>query len=467
MDMSNDKPRKPGKQSGNQSGKQSGGRAYTGKTIVLPQSGEKRSSTPRPDLPKPPRVYRNPPPSQRDDVPAAERGNYAERGPQTYATRKQGRAKQGRAKQGPAKQRPAKQRRTVWQRVRRGMLLFLLVAAVLLTIGTWALNRQVSAVADAVVVSDVRSSPPLNTALLGGVNVLLVGVDERPDHPAEGVRSDTLIVARINAPAGWISLLSIPRDTQVELPDVGQTKINVAYGQGYAHAEELYGAGVSPAQGGMALAAQTVEQFLGLGEWGQRIHYTAQINFEGFVGIIDALGGITIDVPQHIIDTAYPTPDFGVMRVEFLPGPQEMDGQTALIYARTRHADSDFGRAERQQQVLRAIVAELQERGWTGRVAAVPEVLNGLTGEDDGMQPVLTTMPFDRPDMLLGLTLLAGRLDADNIERTQISPERVQVTEIGTNLVWERDGVRDVVNDWLDGPEAPAEEPAGEPAAQP
>jgi LCP family protein required for cell wall assembly len=452
--MSNQKPRKPGERSDERAGKPARGPAYTGKTIVLPKADKRRGNTPppRPNLPKPPRVYPNPPPSQRDAYPPEEQGDYAEREPPIYASRKRGRVKKRRVA-----------RRTLWQRVRRGLLLLLLVAVVLLGVGTWALQRQVSAVADAVVVSDVRSSPPLNTALLGGVNVLLVGVDERPDHPEEGVRSDSLILARINAPAGWISLLSIPRDTQVELPDVGETKINVAYGQGYARAEELYGAGVSPAQGGMALAAQTVEQFLGLRDWGQRVHYTAQINFEGFVGIIDALGGITIDVPYHIVDNAYPTPDFGVMRVEFLPGPQEMDGQTALIYARTRHSDSDFGRAERQQQVLRAIVAELQARGWTGRVAAVPEVLNGLTGEDGSTPPVLTTMPFDRPDMLLGLTLLAGRLDTENIGRTQISPENVPVTEIGSNLVWERDGVRDVVNDWLDGPD----EPAGEPAAQP
>jgi LCP family protein required for cell wall assembly len=456
--MSNEKPRKPGERSDERAGKPARGPAYTGKTIVLPKTDERRGNTPppRPNLPKPPRVYRNPPPSQRDAYAPEEQGDYAERPPPIYASRKRGHVKKRRAS-----------RRTLWQRVRRGLLLFLLVAVVLLGIGTWALQRQVSAVADAVVVPEVRSNPPLNTALLGGVNVLLVGVDERPDHPEEGIRSDSLILARINAAAGWISLLSIPRDTQVELPDIGETKINVAYGQGYARAEELYGAGVSPAQGGMGLAAQTVEQFLGLREWGQRVHYTAQINFEGFVGIIDALGGITIDVPYHIVDDAYPTPDFGYMRVEFLPGPQEMDGQTALIYARTRHSDSDFGRAERQQQVLRAIVAELQERGWAGRVAAVPEVLNGLTGEDGSTPPVLTTMPFDRPDMLLGLTLLAGRLDADNIERTQISPENVQVTEIGSNLVWEREGVRDVVNDWLDGPDEPAEEPGGDPTAQP
>jgi LCP family protein required for cell wall assembly len=449
--MSNEKSRKSGKQPTSRAG-----RAYTGKTIVLPQTGERRRKTPlpRPQLPKPPRVYANPPPSQRGAYTEADQGDYAERGPRVYAERKRRHARRS----------PA--RRPLWQRVRRALLLLLLVAVVVLGLGTWGLQRQVSDVAESVVVADVRNNPPVNTALLGGVNMLLVGIDERPDHPEEGIRSDTLILARINAPAGWVSLLSIPRDTQVEISGIGPTKINVAYGQGFARAEELYGPGVSPEQGGMALAAQTVEQFLQLGDWGQRVDHVAQINFDGFVGIIDALGGITIDVPYHIVDDAYPTPDFGYMRVEFQPGPQEMDGQTALIYARTRHADSDFGRAERQQQVLRAIVAELQARGWAGRIAAVPEVLNGLTGEDGGTPPVLTTMPFDRPDMLLGMALLAGRIDADRIGRTQLSPENAGVTEIGSNLVWERDGVRNVVNDWLDGPDEP-DEPASEPAAQP
>jgi LCP family protein required for cell wall assembly len=295
--------------------------------------------------------------------------------------------------------------------------------------------------------------------MLEATNVLLVGVDERPDHPEEGVRSDTLMLARINTYGRWVNLLSIPRDTQVDIPGVGITKINVAYGHGYTQAEALYGAGTTPQQGGMALAAQTVEEFLNLRGYGTRIHYTAQINFEGFVGIIDALGGITIDVPTHIVDYAYPTPDYGTRVIEFDAGEQHMDGETALIYARTRHADSDFGRSERQQQVMRAIVAELQAKGWAGRVAALPALLDSLEGQEDDAQPVLTTMPFARPDMLLGLTIVASGISPDSIGRLQISPDTVVLLqEVGSNLVWDEQSVGSIVEAWMRPPQAP--EPA-------
>jgi LCP family protein required for cell wall assembly len=260
------------------------------------------------------------------------------------------------------------------------------------------------------------------------------------------VRSDTLILARLDAAGRWVSLLSIPRDSQVELPDVGTTKINVAYGQGFARAEELYGPGASPEQGGMALAAQTVERLLDLRRHGMRVDYTAQVNFDGFAGVIDALGGITVDVPTLIVDEEYPTPDFGTMRVEFQPGPQRMDGARALIYARTRHADSDFGRAERQQQVLRAILHEFQAKGGPAQVAAVPALLGSVAGAGGATPPVLTTMPIDRIDVLLGLISLAGGLDPDAIGQLRISPEVVGLTEDGSNLIWNAEDIQTLLD---------------------
>jgi len=332
--------------------------------------------------------------------------------------------------------------KTIWKRFWLGLRIAVLLALVLLLVGGFLFYRQVSDIADAIVVPHVRPNPSLATPLLGGANMLIVGVDERPDHPEEGVRSDTLILSRISGSGQWVNLLSIPRDTQVELLDIGTTKINVAYGQGYAHSTDLYGSGASPQQGGMALAAETVESFLNQSGRSVRVDYTVQVNFEGFVQVIDALGGVTIDVPTHIIDDAYPTENYGIMRIEFQPGPQRMDGETALIYARTRHADSDFGRSQRQQQVMRAIVAELQNRGWAGRVAALPGLLASIKGTGEASPPVLTTLPIDRLDVLAGLILLAGGLDADSIGQIRISPETVGVTEIGSNLLWDPAGVR-------------------------
>jgi LCP family protein required for cell wall assembly len=451
--MSDQKSRKPER-----------GRAYTGKTIDMAQHKSGKSPQP-PRLPEVPPVishrrnYQNPPPSQRRAEPARE-GKSARRATDKAEKQKKAARPAIPHSQQKATAQAARERPSLRQRIRRTLRVVALVVALLLALVTGALWWQAHGVAEAVVVSEVRNNPPVTTPLFGSINVLLIGVDERTGHPDEGVRSDTLILARVNGPGRWVNLLSIPRDTEVEIPDVGATKITVAYGQGYARAEELYGVGTSPQQGGMALAAQTVEKFLSSHGRNIRVDYTAQVNFEGFVGVVDALGGVTIDVPRYIVDYAYPTADFNVTTIEFQPGSQHMDGQRALIYARTRHADSDFGRSERQQQVLRAIMTELQSRGWAGRVAALPALLEGIKEQESTTQPVLTTMPFDRPDMLLGLALLASGLNSDSIGRVQISPDTVAVNEdpMTGNLTWNSDDVRAQVDSWMRRPQPPAPE---------
>jgi polyisoprenyl-teichoic acid--peptidoglycan teichoic acid transferase len=277
-------------------------------------------------------------------------------------------------------------------------------------------------------------------------------VDERAGHPEEGVRSDTLILVRLDALGRWAGMLSIPRDTRVELPDVGATKINVAYGQGYAGAETYYLPGTTPQQGGMAMAAQAVERVLQLPERGQHVDAIAQINFDGFASVIDVLGGIDIDVPAPIVDDAYPTPDFGTTRIEFKPGMQHMDGATALIYARTRHSDSDFGRAERQQQVLRAIAAELRGRGPLGQAWLAPGLLGGLDGA------VTTTLPIARPDVLIGLAWLGSALNPDELGQLRLSPETApNYREEGSDLIWDPNDVRAVVDTFLTRPSEASE----------
>lgn len=302
------------------------------------------------------------------------------------------------------------------------------------------LHLSVKPIADAIVVPDVRPNPSLTSPFLGGMTILIVGVDERPEYREEGVRSDTLMLAHVNMFEGWVNLLSIPRDSQIELPDIGTTKINVAYGRGYEQAETRYGVGTTPQQGGMASAAQAVEQFCDSYGRGIRIHHIAQVNFAGFVEIIDAMGGISIDVPKHIIDDEYPTPNFGTMTVEFQPGPQEMDGATALIYARTRHADSDFHRAQRQQQVVQAIIQKFRSASWIQRAIILRKI--GKQLETGTPPPFLTTLPIARVDMLIGMIALAARLEADRIGHLLLRPPEVDVTEVGSNLIWDGAGVR-------------------------
>ena len=344
----------------------------------------------------------------------------------------------------PPTARPAHRapRRRVWPIVRNTLLGLLALALLLVGIAYW----QVSSIAAAITTDDLR--PPA-FHLGAGTNVLIIGTDERVGFPGEGVRGDTLIVAHYDTWGRWVSLLSIPRDSQVNLLDIGETKINVAYGQGYARAGELFGAGTTPQQGGMALAAQTVESLLQLGDRGQQIDHMAVINFDGFARIIDALGGVTIDVPRYILDSEYPTEDFGYQTVEFQPGVQQMDGERALIYARTRHDSSDFDRGARQQQVMRAMIDEVKRKGPLGLLLAAPQLREGLQGA------VTTTLPFARPDQLLGLLWLASGLNPNEIGQVRLSPEiDPGYQEIGSNLVWSDAGIGAAVEALLSRPSA-------------
>lgn len=349
--------------------------------------------------------------------------------------------------QPPVDQGAASRRRaSPWRRLRQ----ILIIVVALIGVAAVLLYWQVYQLARVITVADVRPNLPLATPLLSA-NVLIIGVDERPGHPQEGVRGDTLLLVRLDAARRWIALLSIPRDAQVELPDIGVTKINVAYSQGYARAAELYGPTATPQQGGMAFAAATVEEFLGLRARRMRVDFVAVVNFAGFESVIDALGGVTIDVPRYIRDDAYPTEDFGTMLVEFHPGPQRMDGKTALIYARTRHADSDFGRAQRQQQVVRAIIEEVRARGWPGRAMVLPKLLRAVRSSTDGAPSLLTTLPLDRPDVLIGLIALAGAIEPERIGTFQLGPEQL-LAEDGSNLVFDPAAVQSLLDQWVQPP---------------
>lgn len=319
------------------------------------------------------------------------------------------------------------------------------IVVVAVGFGYWQIHR----LAQRIVVADPRG-PAVASPLLGA-NILVVGVDIRRDRPEEGVRSDTLMLVRLDGMGGWANLLSIPRDTQVDLPDRGPSKINAAYAYGYHHANTLYGEGVTPEQGGMAYAAEAVGQFLNFEQRGMRVDYVVQIDFDGFAALIDALGGITIDVPRRIVDDAYPTPDYGVMQVVFEAGPQRMDGERALIYARTRHADNDFGRTERQQQVVQAIANEIRQRNWFERMLLLPRLLDAVTQTGD-TPAILTTLPLANFDTLLAMGRLAANLDPALIGRYRIEPGSVAVQENGTNLIWDAGDVAALVNRWLTPP---------------
>ncbi len=171
----------------------------------------------------------------------------------------------------------------------------------------------------------------------GRVTILLIGSDTRGN--GEVARSDTLILVTINPETKQVSMLSIPRDLLVTIPNYGKGKINAAYA--YGSSSTLTGPGV---------AAATIEY-----NFGVTIDYFAEVNTTGLARIIDTVGGVTLDVATPIKDDEYPGAGTNYIRVLFQTGLQHMDGTTAVHYARTRHDDSDFARGDRQRQLLMAL----------------------------------------------------------------------------------------------------------------
>ena len=180
--------------------------------------------------------------------------------------------------------------------------------------------------------------------------VLLLGTDhaERIEARRGARRADSIMLVRTDPRRGRMAYLSIPRDLRVDVPGHGTNKINAAM--------QL---------GGPALAVRTVRAVTGL-----PVHHVAIVDFGDFEGLIDTLGGVTIDVPRPILSNRFDCPYATQERCAQWPGwrfgrgEQEMNGRRALVYSRVREnrldpSENDISRGERQQQVIGAIGAKL------------------------------------------------------------------------------------------------------------
>lgn len=173
------------------------------------------------------------------------------------------------------------------------------------------------------------------------LNVLVMGIDRRPGETGLGYRSDTMMLVSFNPKTQQIGILSIPRDLYVQIPGYSaRQRINTALSLG-----ELQREGNGP-----MLAMQTVQLNFGIG-----VNAYVVADFSALIKVVDAIGGIDVDVPAPITDNEFPDMNFGYDPLILSAGMQHLDGYTAQKYARTRHGDSDFDRATRQQQVLYAI----------------------------------------------------------------------------------------------------------------
>lgn len=250
------------------------------------------------------------------------------------------------------------------------------------------------------------------------VNILLLGGDSRTEQ--DNGRSDTIMVASIDPVTKKAHLFSILRDTYAEIPGYGKRKINEAY-----------------TYGGPELAMQTVSEFTGL-----PIHYYFFIDFESFVKLVDAIGGIDYEVEKNMyyIDTTY--------KQEFVinlkKGFQHLDGDKALQYVRFRHdALSDFTRTERQREFLKAVVQKVKS-GTT--IINLPSILDELA-------------PYIETNMDLGkmlkLAILGFKVDTGALQTGQIPPmELVREDKINGQsvLLADREAIKKYIEEALQEP---------------
>ncbi|SEP90168.1 transcriptional attenuator, LytR family [Virgibacillus subterraneus] len=189
------------------------------------------------------------------------------------------------------------------------------------------------------------------------INILLLGVDERENDKG---RSDTMILMSLNPQINSMKMLSIPRDTYVDIPNRGMDKINHAY-----------------AFGGVGLSLQTVEK-----NFDVPIHFYVKVNMEGFKQGIDALGGVTITNDRA----------FSQGGVDFPAGEINLNGEEALKYIRMRKGDprGDIGRNERQRSVIKAAIGEAASFSSITKITDILGILGGNVKTDLNMDQMQT-----------------------------------------------------------------------------
>lgn len=237
--------------------------------------------------------------------------------------------------------------------------------------------------------------------------VLLLGSDDDSKFQADAVLTQSMILVRVDPVARHVTMLSVPRDLYVPLSSGGMAKIDAAY-----------------AYGGAAAAVATVER-----NFGVRVDDWVWVGLRGLVKLIDYLGGVDVSTSNPVIDDFYPADlenadPYTYKRVLVLPGPQHLDGLHAMEYVRSRHGDvqEDFGRSQRQQQVLLALKAKVK----AVNPADLPGVVASFAGE---FKTSMNLADFARVRSLLSLASQIN--DASQIEQIVLVPPYTSGTVIG------------------------------------
>jgi LCP family protein required for cell wall assembly len=257
------------------------------------------------------------------------------------------------------------------------------------------------------------SEPPVGTALPNAsippwdgkerLNILLIGSDQRPK---EGTfNTDTLIVASIDPTTKQVAMFSLPRDSSdIPLPagplrnyygSVFPYKINNLFTRIRNRADLVAGTNRTRGYNGLKLVLGNLYKL--------DIKYFVEVNFDGFRKVVDAMGGVTINVQVPVVDNKYPSDSGRTARVYIPAGIQHMTGAQALVYARSRHESDDFDRGARQQRVI----SSMREQADVATIIPrIPDLIDALKAT------VRTDIPQSELAKLAGL---AGSVDTKDI----------------------------------------------------
>lgn len=276
----------------------------------------------------------------------------------------------------------------------------------------------------------IPSPVPLQTIPDNAITILLLGSDQRPDWEDWHTDAIQYVVIYPDIPA--VSILSIPRDLYVYIPNFWMSRINFA---------DMYGETSDFEGGGLGLMNQTLLYNLGISA-----DYYAMVDFDGLIGVVDLLGGI--DVPVHCrLEDYWPYPDEKgeYYRIALEPGLQHMDGELALWYSRSRKTTSVFSRERRQQQVLEAIWRKAKAANLLEAVPSLYEQTQDLLETNLGLGNILS------------LAATAAQLDPADIKRRNIGWNQVRpyTTPYGGGVylpIWEE--IEPIIADILQPPAA-------------
>lgn len=211
------------------------------------------------------------------------------------------------------------------------------------------------------------------------VSILIAGVDASDVRSNSGsARTDTLMLATLNKEDKSVKMLSIPRDSYVYIPEVGyETKIN------HAHA-----------YGGMDATVETVESLMDI-----PVDYYVKLNFEAFIDVVNAVNGITVDVPYELYEQNSDDVDGAV---HLLAGKQDLNGEEALALARTRKYDNDIERGKRQQDIIKSVIK---------KAISIDSILKYDDIIDAVGKNMVTNMTFDEMKSFISYGTGEGNLD--------------------------------------------------------